>query len=293
MSRTHAFPHVGAGIGLKPEHYGEAEADPREGLWFEVHPENYMAPDAMLIGGPRLTWLERVRRDHPLSLHGVGLSLAGYEPVDEAHLTRLANLADRMTPFVVSEHLAWSRRGAAHFPDLLPFPRNAASLQRICAHIDHVQDRLRRPILIENPSHYVDLRHEIDEIAFLTEMARRTGCGLLIDVNNIHVSAHNLGFDAAAYIDALPAAPIGEIHIAGHSADRASQDTLLDALLIDSHDAPVAEPVWQLLRRLLQRIGPRPVLLERDGDVPDYAELISERDRAQQEISRVAEAAHA
>ncbi len=285
MTRAHAFPFSGAvtaGVGLKPEHYAQAQADTRDGLWFEVHPENYMA-----AGGPRLKWLERVRRDHPVSLHGVGLSLAGAEPVDEAHLARLAQVAARTEPFAVSEHLAWSRQGEAHFPDLLPFPRTEAALARICANIARVQDVLRRPILIENPSHYVALPHDVPEIEFLSEMARRTGCGLLIDVNNIHVSAHNLGFDSSAYVDALPVAAIGEIHIAGHAHDEVGQ------LLIDSHDAPVAEPVWALLRRLLARTGPVPVLLERDGEVPDYDALMTERDQAQFEISRVGEAVDA
>lgn len=285
MTRAHAFPHFGptAGIGLKPEHYAQAQADARDGLWFEVHPENYMA-----AGGPRLKWLERVRRDHPLSLHGVGLSLAGDAPVDEAHLDRLAGLVRRFEPVAVSEHLAWSRQGQAHFPDLLPFPRTAARLDAICANIDRVQTVLRRPILIENPSHYVALRgHDCEEIEFLTEIARTTDCGLLIDVNNIHVSAHNLGFDAEAYVDALPVEAIGEIHIAGHSLDDGG------ALLIDSHDAAVAKPVWALLRRLFKRTGPVPVLLERDGEVPDYATLMAERDDAHAEVLRVREMADA
>jgi uncharacterized protein (UPF0276 family) len=282
MIRAHAFPS--AGVGLKPEHYEEAEADTRDGLWFEVHPENYM-----VAGGPRLKWLDRVRQNHPMSLHGVGLSVGGREPVDEEHLSRLAELVRRCEPFLVSEHLAWSRYGQAHFPDLLPFPRTQDSLNEVCANIDKVQTRLGRSILIENPSHYVALRHDIGEIDFLADMVRRTGCGLLIDVNNIHVSAHNLGFDAAAYIDALPVEAIGEIHIAGFSEDEATKGELW----IDSHDTSVSEPVWSLLRRLLDRTGPLPILLERDGEVPDYETLMFERDRAQAEGQRSKVLAHA
>ena len=265
-----------AGLGLKPQHYAEAAAcpaaGPSRGLWFEVHPENYMVE-----GGPRLSWLETIRASRPLSLHGVGLSLAGDERPDAAHLARFRSLIDRYEPFVVSEHLAWSRRGGVYHPDLLPIPRNAEMLSRVCAHIEEAQEALGRPLLIENPTAYLALAdHQWDEVEFLVEIARRTGCGLLVDVNNVYVSAANMGLSAEAWIDRVPGDLVGEIHLAGHRPDAA----LGDALLIDSHDAPVAEPVWALHRRLIDRIGPRPTLIERDGEVPGFSELLAEQARA-------------
>jgi uncharacterized protein (UPF0276 family) len=257
-----------AGLGLKPEHYAEALAA-RPGLWFEVHAENYM-----VAGGPRLGWLDAIRARHPIALHGVALSLAGDADPDAAHLARLATLVRRVEPWLVSEHLAWSAWRGAYYPDLLPFPRTSASLARIAANVTQVQEALGRPIAIENPSHYLRLEeHEWDEIEFLSELARRTGCGLLLDVNNVYVSARNLGVSAEAYVDAFPGERIREIHLAGHSAD--------GALLIDSHDAPVAPQVWALYLRLIARIGPRPTLIERDGNLPSFSNLLSERARAQ------------
>jgi uncharacterized protein (UPF0276 family) len=265
-----------AGLGLKPQHYAEAAACPAagsaRGLWFEVHPENYMVE-----GGPRLSWLERIRASRPLSLHGVGLSLAGDERPDPAHLVRFRSLIDRYEPFVVSEHLAWSRRGGVYHPDLLPIPRNADMLSGVCAHIDEAQEALGRRLLIENPTAYLALAdHQWDEVEFLVEIASRTGCGLLVDVNNVYVSAANMGLSAEAWIDRVPGSLVGEIHLAGHRPDPA----LGDALLIDSHDAPVAEPVWALHRRLIDRIGPRPTLIERDGEVPAFSDLLAEQGRA-------------
>ena len=261
-----------SGLGLKPVHYDEALAERADGLWFEVHPENYMVE-----GGPRLAWLAAIRREHPLSLHGVGLSLAADEAVDEAHLARLKALCDRFEPFLVSEHLAWSRRGGVYHPDLLPFPRTRAMLERIAANLSRMQDALGRRVLIENPSLYLALEgHAFGETEFLRALVERTGCGLLVDVNNVFVSAANLGFSAEAYLDDLPAEAIGEIHLAGHAPD----PELGERLLIDTHAAPVAEPVWALYAQLIQRIGPRPTLIERDDDIPAFAELMAERDRA-------------
>jgi len=261
-----------AGLGFKPVHFDEAIACPAAGLWFEVHAENYMAP-----GGPRLAMLETLRANRPISLHGVGLSLAGAERIDRTHLARLRDLVDRVDPFLVSEHLAWSRIGQAHLPDLLPTPRTAEALRCIVRNIDEAQETLGRRILIENPSHYMPLPlHDWDEPAFLSEIARRAGCGLLIDVNNVWVSANNLGDSPQRYMDALPVHEIEEIHIAGHRPDPAHGG----ALLIDSHDAPVAEPVWRLLHSLVSCVGEVPVLLERDGDVPPFSELLAERNRA-------------
>lgn len=266
------IPRVSAGVGLKPEHYSDAVAAQEEGLWFEVHPENYM-----VAGGPRIAWLRAIRERHPIALHGVGLSLAGDAPPDAQHLARLADLVRRFEPTLVSEHLAWSTWRGVYYPDLLPFPRTRATLMRIADNVARVQDALARPIAIENPSHYLQIEaHEIDEIDFLRELAQRCGCTLLLDVNNVHVSARNLGFCAEAYIDAFPGEQVAEIHVAGHCADPA----LGAALLIDSHDAPIAPEVWSLYERLIARIGPRPTLVERDGNVPAFAELVAERDRA-------------
>lgn len=265
-----------AGLGLKSQHYADALAAEDAGLWFEVHPENYMA-----AGGPRLRWLEAIRQKHPLSLHGVGLSLAADADPAPAHLLALRTLADRFEPFVVSEHLAWSAWRGAHQPDLLPFPRTAAALDRIAGNIARTQDVLGRTILVENPSLYLPLTgHELDETDFLIELTRRTGCGLLVDVNNVFVSASNLGYAPEAYLDALPAEAIGEIHLAGHGHDEGGS-----VLLIDTHGAPIAEPVWALYRRLIDRVGPRPTLIERDDDIPAFAVLMAERDRAHEVLT--------
>ncbi len=265
-------PALQAGLGLKPEHYDAALACRRGGLWFEVHPENYL-----VAGGPRLAWLEAIRARHPVSLHGVSLSLAGDHDPDAAHLARWAALVARIEPALVSEHLAWSDWAGRHLPDLLPFPRSTESLRRIADNIDRTQCALGRRIAIENPAHYLPLPgHDWDEIQFLGELVRRTGCGLLLDVNNVHVSAHNLRFEARDYIDRVPGEAVLEIHLAGHARDPA----LGEALLIDSHDAPVAAPVWALFERLVQRIGARPTLIERDGNVPAFDALLAERARA-------------
>jgi len=265
-------PTLGAGLGLKADHYEAAYDCAATGLWFEVHPENYM-----IDGGPRLAWLETVGSRHPLSLHGVSLSLAADCPPDTEHLTRLKALIDRVQPALVSEHLAWSTWRGQYHPDLLPFPRTEEALQRITDNIQRTQDFLGLRIAIENPSHYVRLNdHTVSEIDFLSELSQRTGCGLLLDINNVFLSAHNMGYDANAYVDEFPGSAIMEIHLAGHSADPGGAP-----LLIDTHDAPIAEDVWALYQRLIQRVGPRPTLIERDDNLPPFAELLLERDRAQ------------
>lgn len=263
-----------AGLSFKPVHFEQALACPAAGLWFEVHAENYMVD-----GGPRIAMLEALADRFPLSLHGVGLSLAGAEEPDRDHLARLKKLSDRFQPFLLSEHLAWSRQGETCFPDLLPFPRTSEALRLIARNVDIVQSALGRRILIENPSLYMRLDgHQYAETEFLCELVNRTGCGLLIDVNNVFISASNLGFSPALYLDHLPSDAIGEIHLAGHSPDPA----LGNALLIDSHDAPVAEQVWNLYARLLGHCGvsPPPTLIERDDNVPELKELLAERKRA-------------
>ena len=263
-----------AGLNFKPIHLEQAMACPAAGLWFEVHAENYMVD-----GGPRLATLEGLRKRFPLSIHGVGLSLAGAEKPNREQLTRLNSLIDRLDPFLVSEHLAWSRLGETSFPDLLPFPRTSEALEIIARNIDITQDALGRQILIENPSLYLQLSgHEWPESLFLAELVKRTGCGLLIDVNNVFVSASNLGFNPISYLDALPRGVIGEIHLAGHAPD----PLLGQSLLIDSHDAPIAEEVWELYDWLLALCGEHrpPTLIERDDNLPDFEELLAERDRA-------------
>ncbi|TFW17441.1 MNIO family bufferin maturase [Duganella callida] len=258
-----------AGLGLKPQHFDQALRCDAPGIWYEVHPENYL-----VAGGPRLAWLEAVRARHPLSLHGVSLSLAAAQGPDPQRLRALAELVRRVQPALVSEHLAWSTWRGRYYPDLLPVPRTRATLDCIAANIGRLQDALGRRIAIENPSHYVSLPHTWGETDFLAELARRSGCGLLVDINNAHVSAHNLGDDAGAWLDALPAGAIMEVHLAGHRPDAGGQ------LLVDSHDSAVAPAVWALFRRLCDRIGPVPTLIERDGDIPPFAELLREREQA-------------
>ena len=263
---------LAAGLGLKPEHFEPGLQARAPGLWFEVHAENYL-----VAGGPRLAWLDAIRAQHPLSLHGVSLSLAGEEPLDAAHLKALAALVRRVQPALVSEHLAWSRAGGHYLPDLLPFERTRATLHRLCERIEQTQDALGRSIAVENPSHYLAMPHEWDEVDFLAELAGRTSCTLLLDLNNVYVSANNLGYDASAWLDRLPARLVSQLHLAGHSTDPA----LGEALLVDSHDAPVAPAVWRLFERFVQRAGARPTLIERDGNVPPFDELMAERDQAQ------------
>lgn len=259
-----------AGIGFKPNYFDEALASPAAGLWFEVHAENYMVE-----GGPRLAMLDAIRRERPLSLHGVGMSLAGTALPDACHLAALKRLVDRFEPALVSEHLAWSRLDGRCFPDLLPVPRTNELLIRCAANIGAVQDALHRQILIENPTHYLALDHRWSETDFIAELARRSGCGLLIDVNNVAVGGHNTGFDPAAWLAEIPAELVGEVHLAGHSLDAEGD------LLIDSHDQPISEIVWALYGDFIGRIGPSPTLIERDGNLPAFSELMAERDHAQ------------
>lgn len=261
-----------AGIGLKPQHFADALQSRHAGLWFEVHPENYY-----MDGGPRLDGLLEIAARHPISLHGVSLSLAADAPPDPHQLQRLVDLAARVRPALVSEHLAWSAWRGIYQPDLLPFPRTDAALQRIVDNVRRVQDALGRRIAIENPSHYLPFEeHRWDEIDFLAALADRSGCGLLLDINNVQVSAHNLGFDAQQWLARFPVEAVMEIHLAGNEADQGGT-----GLLIDSHGAPIDETVWSLYETLIARAGPRPTLIERDDDIPPFTELLRERDRAQ------------
>lgn len=263
-----------AGIGLKPQHFLEIVDERPEVGFFEIHAENYF-----VAGGPFHHYLTRIRETYPLSIHGVGLSLGGEAPVDETHLDRLAALLDRYQPQAFSEHLAWSSHQGIFFNDLLPIPYDDRHLQRLCEHVDRVQSRLKRKLLLENPATYVEFAAStMSEAEFIGEVVRRSGCGLLLDVNNAYVSSVNHGRDAGAYLRALPLHAVGEIHLAGFSEDR---DAAGDRLLIDHHGNPVAEAVWRLYSDTLARLGPTPTLLERDNDIPALAVLLLEAQRAE------------
>lgn len=262
-----------AGVGLKPEHYRDVLSDHPDIGWFEVHPENYMG-----AGGPPHHFLERIRSLYPLSMHGVGLSIGSAGRLSRDHLRRLSALVARYEPGQFSEHLAWSSHDTAYLNDLLPLPYTAETLDIVSDHVDEVQECLGRRILIENPSTYVSFASaDMSEIDFLTELAGRTGCGLLLDLNNVFVSGTNHGFDAVAYVEAFPAELVGEVHLAGHAAIDGGDAT---RLLVDAHDRAIADPVWSLYRRFIERCGALPTLIEWDNDVPAWAELHAEARRA-------------
>ena len=259
------------GIGLRAPHVAEIIATPPPVGWLEVHVENYLGD------GPAPRVLDVIRRAHPLSLHGVGLSLGSAEGLDRLHLERLAGLVRRIEPALVSEHLSWSITGGAYLNHLLPLPYTEESLELVCRHVSQSQEALGRRLLIENPSSYLRFWHSpIPEPEFLGELARRTGCGLLCDVNNVFVTCHNLGQDPAAYLAALPSDAIGEIHLAGHS----SNDVDGRIVLIDDHGSRVAPAVWALYEQAVRRIGPRPTLIEWDTDIPELPVLLEEAARA-------------
>lgn len=262
-----------AGVGLKPEHYRDILEDSPDIGWFEVHAENYMGD-----GGPPHAYLTAVRERYPLSLHGVGLSIGGSGDLCKAHLARLKALADRYQPALFSEHLAWSSHDTVYLNDLLPLPYTEETLATVCAHIDEVQETLQRQMLLENPSTYVAYAEtSMCEVEFLREVVRRTGCGLLLDVNNVFVQAANHGFAANTYLDSFPVEHVGEIHLGGHAED---SDDDGEPLLIDDHGRKVADPVWALYARALSRTGEKPTLIEWDNDVPSWAVLFAEAKRA-------------
>jgi uncharacterized protein len=260
---------VAAGIGLRAPHVAEVLATRPRVPWFEVHSENYFAD-----GGPALAALERIRDLYPLSLHGVGLSLGSTDPLDLTHLGKLARLVERIEPACVSEHLCWSGVNGRHYNDLLPLPYTSEALDHVCARVNEVQDFLEREILVENvSSYYAFPESTLAEGAFVATVAQRTGCRLLVDVNNIFVNAHNHGIDPDAYLAAIPPAAVAEVHLAGFATS--------GACLIDTHGAPVAADVWALYERALARFGPAPTLLEWDTDIPDFAVLQREAATAQ------------
>ncbi len=268
-----------AGVCLKPQHYADILTQaPRIGF-FEVHAENYMG-----AGGPPHRYLTYIRERYPLSLHGVGLSIGGNGPLDREHLARLRKLVRRYEPGLFSEHLAWSTHESAFLNDLLPVPYNAESLARIADHIDEIQTALGRRMLLENPSTYIAFEAStMSETEFLAELVRRTGCGLLLDVSNVHVSAVNHGHDPFVYLDSFPTQHVGEIHLAGFAADRDDEGELL---LIDAHDSAVADTVWRLYEHAVARTGPVPTLIEWDNEVPEFPVLLAEAGKAERVLAR-------
>jgi uncharacterized protein len=274
LSRVSAALPDRSGVGLKPEHIDEILRDRPALGFFEIHAENYMGD-----GGPPHRRLEAIRDLYPISLHGVGLSIGSPKPLDREHLSRLAALVRRYQPGLFSEHLAWSSHDEGYLNDLLPLPYTQETLAVVCDHVDQVQDALGRQMLLENPSTYVVFREStISETDFMREIARRTGCGLLLDVSNVLVSATNHGFNASAYLDAFPVDLVGEIHLAGFAE---AVDDKGHLLLIDAHDSPVRDQVWSLYRRAIERRGAVPTLVEWDNDVPDWQILLGEAQRAE------------
>ena len=275
-----------AGVGLRLPHLAEVAATRPSAAWFEVHPENFLAnPHAFEL-------LQDIARDYPISVHTVGVSIGSAGGIDRNHLQRVRRLLDALDPFLVSGHLAWSTHAGEYLNDLLPLPLTEEALDAICRNVDRMQEALRRRVLVENPSTYLDFApSRIPEPEFIAQIVRRTGCGLLLDVNNIHVSAHNRGFDAEAYLAGLPAEAVGEIHIAGH-ATRACDGA---PVLIDDHGSAAIEPVWRLLRAALSRTGPVPVLVEWDTEIPELPVLLAEAHKAEACLQTVAtaRAAHA
>jgi uncharacterized protein (UPF0276 family) len=268
------------GVGLKPEHFREILASPPDLGFFEVHAENYMVD-----GGPFHHYLTRIRENYCLSIHGVGLSIGSESPLDDEHLNRLARLLDRYQPESFSEHLAWASHGEVFLNDLLPVPYNAATLARVCMHVDQVQNRLKRRMLLENPATYLEFASStLSETEFIADVVKQTGCGLLLDVNNVYVACVNHHRDPRAYIEALPLDAVGQIHLAGFARDT---DAAGDPLLIDSHGAPVAQAVWDLYAFALERLGPTPTLIERDNDIPSFPVLLAEAHQAEAIMARV------
>ncbi|WP_413219819.1 DUF692 domain-containing protein [Tritonibacter mobilis] len=273
-----------AGVGYKPQHFQAIMEDAGTVEWLEIHAENYMGD-----GGRPLAQLRHLSERFPISVHGVGLSIGGEGPLDPDHLARLKHLVGWLKPASFSEHLAWSTHDTHFYNDLLPLPYTDATLTRVCDHINQVQDLLGRQMLLENPSSYLAFAESTwAEPAFLNEIAKRTGCGLLLDVNNVFVSATNLGYRPQEYIDAYPLDLVGEIHLGGHDED---EDDHGRPLLIDSHGAEVVDPVWSLLAYTLVRSGPKPTLVEWDTDVPDWPVLEAEAARAANALHAVKVAA--
>jgi len=272
-----------AGVGFKPVHFRTILVEPQPIGFFEVHAENYMG-----AGGPPHAQLAALRQRYALSLHGVGLSIGSMQPLDRDHLARLRSLCDRYEPESFSEHLAWSSHDGVYFNDLLPLPYTPQTLARVAEHIDTVQMTLRRQMLLENPSTYVGIvESTIPEVEFLAEVSRRTGCGLLLDVNNVFVSSTNFGTSPQDYLDEFPFERVKEIHLGGHYRDI---DDAGAPLLIDAHAAPVAQPVWELYAGVIARIGPIATVIEWDNDIPDWSMLRAEATAAERILAEASRA---
>lgn len=270
-----------AGVGLKAEHYHDILNTSPDIGWFEIHPENYMG-----AGGPPHKYLSEIASRYPLSLHGVGASIGADQPLRQDHIDRLKDLNDRYKPGLFSEHLAWSSHDEIFFNDLLPVPYREDSLERVIAHVDQLQNHLGRQILIENPSVYVAFASStMTEITFLEKLVEKTQCGLLLDCNNVYVSATNQNYDPVAYLDAFPVEHVGEIHLAGFARD---EDDEGEILLIDAHDREVADAVWSLYDHTLKRSGAVPTLIEWDNNIPDWDILFAEAMRAEKRLNAIA-----
>ncbi len=264
----------GFGLGLRPEHYRDFAGGSPRVEWVEILTENYLVP-----GGKPLDYLDRIRARYPVTMHGVSLSIGGTDPLDEEYLRALKGLVERVEPAWVSDHLCWTGVEGLNLHDLLPVPFTAEALAHAAERVERVQDRLRRPLVLENVSSY--RRFDSDEMAewdFLAALAERTGCGLLLDVNNVYVNSVNHGFDAARFLEALPVDSVRQIHLAGH-ADNGTH-------LVDTHDAPVCEAVWRLYERAVRRFGPVPTMIERDDRIPPLEELVAELDIARRRAAR-------
>lgn len=285
LGLTSNTPLALAGIGMRFQHHHAIVRELPAVGWLEVHPENYMG------GGPHLRALEAARREYPVSLHGVGLSLGSAEGLDPEHLRRWADLARRIEPVLVSEHLSWSISGGIYLNDLIPVPYTKDAFNVFRRNLDRMQEALKRQVLIENPSAYVAYRHsEMAEWEFLGELVRQTGCGILLDVNNLHVSGSNLGIDPHEYLAGLPSGVVGEIHLAGHTKRRLDDGS---TLLIDDHGDVVDDPVWELYAAALARLGPVPTMIEWDSRIPPLDVLAAEAAKADAVALRSLEAGHA
>ncbi|WP_333607355.1 DUF692 domain-containing protein [Arsukibacterium sp.] len=267
---------LSTGVSFKLQHYPDVLTDKVQGMWYEVHTENFCG-----VGGARLAALQALAERYPLSFHGVGASLAGPEPINTQHLQWVASLVKHIKPTLVSEHAVWSGLKQAYFADLLPFPRTRSVLQQLIRGVQQYQEAIGRAILVENPTHYLGFNHDMHEPDFMVELTQRTGCGLLLDITNLYLSQNNSGVNARQYIDQIPVKLVGELHIAGFSADPIEGDNLL----IDSHDHAPNQAVLELLAYALKRFGARPVLLEWDDRVPALAELLQQRMHVQAVLS--------
>ena len=272
-----------AGIGLRGPYHAEFLREKQPVAWLEAHSENFFAEEGIATGV-----LERIRRDYPLSLHGVGLSIGSVDPLDHTHLTKLSRLVEQVEPGLVSEHLCWGSIAGRHLNDLLPLPYTEEALDHMVSRVQQVQDVLGRQLLIENVSSYLEfVGSAIPEWEFLAAVAERTGCGLLLDINNVYVNSVNHDFDASTYLDAIPAEAVAEMHLAGHTVQTHGDREIL----IDTHNTPVSGPVWELFEQAVRRLGARPTLIEWDSDYPQLDVLIREADKAQQILERADELA--